>query len=237
MLALMMRAVPDSGLVLFGADSVYPMVTLFAARAMGKDLTIISAVNSVDPEPILLPESSMAPESGFRGTYVIPMEEAYDLIGRGDIDHLFVSAAQIDRKGALNSSVIGDTAEEGWKRMGGGGGIGMILRTVGRVDAWVRVHEKRVFPERVDFVTGVGNLRSVITPNAVFGNSERGLQVTSLARNSDLNDIRSRTAFSVEFEGDPDNVPRFTPPTHEEMQAIRSVDPNGVRYLTSIGNY
>jgi glutaconate CoA-transferase subunit B len=234
LLASMMRALPESGIVLFGADSVFPMIAIFAARQWGKNLTIVSAVNTIDPRPDFLPYSTMDPHAGHRGSYVIPMAEAYDLIGRGEVDHIFVSAAQIDAHGALNSSVIRmDDGPD--KRLPGGGGLAMILRTVSMVDAWKPAHLRRTFPARVDFVTGVGNLRHVITPMAIMTMEEEELRVASIRSGDTLDKVQDATEFTLQLTTKESGLSRvIAEPTAEEIDCIERVDPRGVRYATEV---
>ena len=72
----------------------------------------------------------------------------------GRIDVGFLSAAQIDRFGNLNSTVIGpyDTPQV---RLPGAGGAPEIAAAAGQVLVMLR-QKKRMFVETVDFVTSVG---------------------------------------------------------------------------------
>jgi len=234
LLASMMRALPRRGTVLFGADSVFPMIAIFAARRLGKDLTVVSAVNTVDPQPDELPHSTMDPDAGKRGTYVIPMTEAYDLIGRGEVDHIFVSAAQIDSHGALNSSMI--HADGGLtKRLPGGGGLAMILKTVRMVDAWKPIHLRQAFPSRVDFVTGIGRLRHVITPKAIMSMEDGELRISSIRSGETLQDVQDATAFKLRWtKAEGESARTISEPTQDEIECIQSVDPRNVRHATEV---
>src|SRR5215218_10614082 len=80
----------------------------------------------------------------------------------GRIDIGFLSAAQIDRHGNLNSTVIGDY-EHPKVRLPGAGGAPEIATSVRDVFVMLR-QSPRTFVERVDFVSSVGSrVRLVVT--------------------------------------------------------------------------
>ena len=72
----------------------------------------------------------------------------------GRIDVGFLGAAQIDRYGNLNSTVIGDY-ERPKVRLPGGGGAPEIAASCRETLVMLR-HTPRAFVERLDFVTTVG---------------------------------------------------------------------------------
>lgn len=73
----------------------------------------------------------------------------------GRIDVGFLSGAQIDRYGNINSTVIGEYDEPD-VRLPGSGGAPEIAASRGEVVVIMR-HRRRAFVERVDFVTAVGH--------------------------------------------------------------------------------
>jgi glutaconate CoA-transferase, subunit B len=83
----------------------------------------------------------------------VPEIFAYWLQG-GRIDVGFLSAAQIDRFGNLNSTVIGDYSTP-TVRLPGGGGAPEIAASC-RETLVMLEHSRRTFVERLDFVTTVG---------------------------------------------------------------------------------
>jgi glutaconate CoA-transferase subunit B len=83
----------------------------------------------------------------------VPEIFAYWLQG-GRIDVGFLSAAQIDRHGNLNSTVIGDYSHPK-VRLPGGGGAPEIAASC-RETLVMLEHTRRSFVERLDFVTTVG---------------------------------------------------------------------------------
>jgi glutaconate CoA-transferase subunit B len=73
----------------------------------------------------------------------------------GRIDVGFLGAAQLDRFGNINTTVIGDDYTRPRVRLPGAGGAPEIAASCREVIVVVR-HDRRAFVERVDFVTSVG---------------------------------------------------------------------------------
>jgi glutaconate CoA-transferase subunit B len=73
----------------------------------------------------------------------------------GRIDVGFLGAAQLDRHGNINTTVIGDDYREPKVRLPGAGGAPEIAASCQRVVVVVR-QTRRAFVDRVDFVTSVG---------------------------------------------------------------------------------
>ena len=97
----------------------------------------------------------------------------------GRIDVGVLSAAQVDRRGNLNSTVIGNYSQPK-VRLVGSGGAHDIATLAGRVIT-LMPHDPRRFVERVDFVTSPGHPapdegtglvgggpQAVVTPRATF---------------------------------------------------------------------
>ena len=166
---------------------------------------------------------------------------------RGHTDVFTTMPAQIDRYGNVNVSLIGDHDHPS-VRFPGGLGIPDWMLYVGRVYVYVPKHTRRSFVEKVDYVTGLGQLpggraerlRRGIPgggPEKVFTNlavltfdDQTGLMgLESVHAGSSLEEIRENTGF--EFLA-PDPVPETEPPTVEQIDLIRNkIDPRGLRKL------
>ena len=81
---------------------------------------------------------------------------------RGNVDVGFLGGAQIDRFGNINATVIGDYAKPK-VRLPGSGGSQEIGGWANRCYI-ITPHQKRRFPEKVDFITSAGFLNG--GPNA-----------------------------------------------------------------------
>src|SRR5947209_2506768 len=162
------RLLRDGETVFHGVASPLPMVAILLARAThAPNLLYLNITGSVDPTPAHLPRSTVDPEL-LRGTRsLITLADAFDLSARGDLDTVFLSGVQIDVRGAINMSAIGDPAHPK-VRLPGGAGSAFLMSTAKRILLWRTRHDRRTFVEELSFVTGSGAVDRVVTPLCVF---------------------------------------------------------------------
>jgi glutaconate CoA-transferase subunit A len=218
------RRLRDHKTVFQGFASPLPTVALRLARELYEDVTHLSASGAVNGAPARMPVSTEDQHllEGSTSTFTSPA--AFDLAARGGIDVMFVSGAQIDRRGRMNGSVVGDY-ERPRVRFGGAGGSGSLFPLVGNAFAWRTEHSPRVLPEAVDFVTASGNLSYLITPLCEFECGDGELRVVSLLPGGTREAVTERTGWDVTF----DDVEQVAPPTEHELTALATVDPMRVR--------
>lgn len=101
--------------------------------------------------------------------------ELHFMAQRGELDLFFLSGIQIDRHGNFNLHVIGDYNSP-TVRMAGAYGSGMLYYMAHRVILFRDQHTRRIFVEKVDFVTGAG-----ITPESVYREGGPALVITPKA--------------------------------------------------------
>jgi acyl CoA:acetate/3-ketoacid CoA transferase beta subunit len=144
-----------------------------------------------------------------------------------------MGAAQIDRFGNQNISVIGDWRRPKAQLLGVRGAPGNTVNHP--VSYWVPRHSPRVFAPRVDMVCGVGydrgavELRVVVTNLAVldFGTPERVMRLRSVHPGVEVAEVLAATGFPLAV---PDQVPVTRVPTAAELDLIRArLDPGGAR--------
>ncbi len=228
MIVAMARLLRDGETAFHGVASVLPMLAINLARRLhAPGLIYLNIAGGVDPTPGPLPHSSTDPELARGSASIFSNEDFYDLCARGGIDVAFLGATQIDPFGRTNNSVIGPY-ERPKVRLPGGGGAAVVLPTARRVIVWRTVHSRRVFVERLDFVTGAGNLDRVVTPLCVFRRQEGRLAVESIHPGHTREEVLEQTGFPLDIAAD---VPTTPPPTPEELRVIEQIDPRGVRYL------
>ncbi|MHA1228077.1 MAG: CoA-transferase subunit beta [Candidatus Hodarchaeales archaeon] len=163
------------------------------------------------------------------------------------LDFGLIRPAQIDRYGNINNSVIGDYNNPK-VRLPGGAAVGDIINTVGRVLAYVPKHEKRIFVNKVDFVTGRGaspewrrkvglegymGISVIVTDLCVidFHTDDGQMRVRSIHETSSIEEVRDKTGFDIII---PEDVPTTPRPTEAELNLLRTkVDPLEVRKFDS----
>jgi glutaconate CoA-transferase subunit B len=110
---------------------------------------------TIGSKPATLPLSIGDGELAETAVAVVPVPEIFGYwLQGGRIDVGFLGAAQIDRFGNLNSTVIGDY-ERPKVRLPGAGGAAEIAALAGEVIVIIR-QSVRSFVERLDFLTSVG---------------------------------------------------------------------------------
>jgi glutaconate CoA-transferase, subunit B len=143
----------------------------------------------------------------------------------GRIDVGFLGAAQIDPRGNLNSTVIGDY-EHPKVRLPGGGGAPEIATSVRDVFVMLR-HSRRTFVERLDFITSVGDrVRLVVSDLGTLEPGEDGeLTLTAIHPGSDPETAREATGWDLRVA---DDLAVTNPPSDQELVALRALRTKGM---------
>lgn len=173
---------------------------------------------------------------------VIPMPALFgSVLQGGRIDVGFLGAAQIDKWGNLNSSVIGD-----WHhprtRLPGSGGAMEVMANSGEVFVVMRRHDLRSFTGELDFCTSPGPDRAladgirplgagvtrVITELGILAREGVGeeLKLAALHPGVSAEDVRANTGWDLATAGSPSVI---EPPTDAELALLREdVDPERI---------
>jgi glutaconate CoA-transferase subunit B len=154
----------------------------------------------------------------------VPEMFGYWLQG-GRIDVGFLGAAQIDRRGNLNSTVIGDY-DHPRVRLPGGGGAPEIATSVRDVFVMLR-HSPRTFVERLDFITSVGDRVRLVVSD--LGTLEPGeddeLTLTAVHPGIDPETAREATGWDLRVA---DDLAVTNAPSDRELVALRSLRTKGM---------
>src|SRR5207302_6416407 len=154
----------------------------------------------------------------------VPEMFGYWLQG-GRVDVGFLGAAQIDRFGNLNSTVIG-TYDAPKVRLPGAGGAPEIATSVREVFVMLR-QSPRAFVERLDFLSSRGDrVSTVVTDLGVLepDPATRELTLTRVHPGVHLQQARDATGWALRVA---DAVRQTDPPTDAELRALRSLKTKG----------
>jgi len=128
-----------------------------ARRTHAPDLQMIYEAGVIGARPSRLPLSIGDPTLVSGASSVCSMFDIFSLyLQRGNVDVGFLGGAQIDRFGNINATVIGDY-QKPKVRLPGSGGSQEIAGWANRCYI-MTPHQKRRFPEKVDFITSAGFL-------------------------------------------------------------------------------
>lgn len=167
------------------------------------------------------------------------MLEVMGLLQSGRVGLGFVGAAQVDRYGNLNSTVVG--SRDGGKRLPGSGGACDIASLALRL-AVLLPHQSARLPERIDYLTSPGygtgagwreriglprgGPAVVITDLGVlrFDEESKEAKLASYHPGHSPDEIAKQTGWNLGFAEDLHETPS---PTREEISILRELDPEG----------
>ncbi len=228
MAVFLARQIRDGERVFHGVASALPMAAIALARMThAPNLTYLNIPGGVDAYPSRPPGATTGMQLLEGAKSVFNLTEIFDLSARGGLDLAFLGGAQIDARGDINLSFIGDPARPK-VRLPGGAGSAAILPTAKRTVLWRTVHDPRSFPERCEFVTASGRVDRVITPLCIFQRVEGRLRVESGHYGNIRGSIQEATGFDLDLPG---HLPETPEPTPKELAALEAADPRGVRFL------
>jgi len=209
-----------------------------AQRTVAPDLELVYESGVFGSRPARLPLSIGDPTLVTGATAVTSMYELFAYyLQRGLVDVGFLGAAQIDRFGNINTTVIGDYAAPR-VRLPGSGGACEIAINAKKVFVIMR-QSGRSFVDRIDFRTSPGHSADrtgwlgagptvVVTDLGVYGFDDASgeMFLASLHPGVKLRDVRDATGWDLRV---PDDTGITDPPTAEELRLIREdLDPEGV---------
>ena len=176
---------------------------------------------TIGSKPATLPLSIGDGELAETADAVVPVPEIFNYwLQGGRIDVGFLGAAQIDRHGYLNSTVIGDY-ERPKVRLPGGGGAPEIAAMAKEVIVIIR-HSQRTFVERIHFrssVPGSGAM-IVITDLGVLrlDPDARELVLRRIHPGVSVEQVWSETGWDLRVA---DDLAETEPPLDEELRVLR----------------
>jgi glutaconate CoA-transferase, subunit B len=197
-----------------------------ANRTVAAELELVYEAGVFGARPARLPLSIGDPTIVTGATAVTSMFELFGFYLQGGlIDVGFLGAAQIDRRGNINTTVIGEYTAPRTRLPGSGGACEIALNA--RSIFVIMRQSSRSFVEQLDFRTSVGTRVSVVvTDLGVYHPDADGeLRLDALHPGVTLDEVRAQMGWqprSAELSETP-------PPTNEELRLIRhELDPGRV---------
>jgi glutaconate CoA-transferase subunit B len=204
-------------------------------------LLVEGATYALNPEPSFIPPTGndLALQAG--SAYQLRFEEFFDAAARGDVDRMFLSGGQIDPYGNTNVTAIGGRGRPPKVKLGGGGGGCNLSATIRNLTLWTTRHRSgRTLVQSCDFITDMGHSATsgrrsgigggpqwLVTELGVFDFDASGhARLLALFPDVDLETVHTATGFALRTLEEPSTV---QPPTREEVELVRRIDPLGVR--------
>jgi glutaconate CoA-transferase, subunit B len=208
-----------------------------ARRTHAPNLVLVYESGTLGSKPKRLPLSIGDGELADTADSVVTVPEVFNYwLQPGRIDVGFLSGAQIDRFGNINSTVIGDY-ETPKVRLPGAGGAPEIAASCREVMVMLR-QSPRAFVERVDFVSSMGygqgpgdrerlglrgaGPRTVVTDIGILRPDPRTCELTlvALQPGATAEQAREATGWNLAVA---DDIEKLEPPTAEELSVLREL--------------
>jgi len=213
-----------------------------ARRTHAPNLLMIYEAGVVGARPARLPLSIGDPTLVSGSALVCSMFDIFSLyLQRGNVDVGFLGGAQIDKYGNINATVVGPYTNPKVRLPGSGGSMEMA--------AWANrcyvmtPHQKRRFPEKVDFCTSAGFIsgqgereaaglrgkgpQAVVTDLGIMEPDETGeFIITALHPGIQAEQMQVNTGWNLRAAKE---VRVTAPPEELELRILREeLDPQGI---------
>jgi glutaconate CoA-transferase subunit B len=222
-----------------------------ARHTHAPNLVMIYEAGVIGAQPARLPLSIGDPTLVSGALSVCSMYDIFTLyLQRGNIDVGFLGGAQIDRYGNINATVISPSNAGDFQhayrhpkvRLPGSGGSMEIAAWANRCYI-MTPHQKRRFPEWVDFRTSAGFLggkaqrqaadlrgagpQAVVTDLGIMEPDEEGeLTLTALHPGIQVDQVRANTGWELKVSPE---LKSTDPPKEGELRILREeLDPEGI---------
>jgi glutaconate CoA-transferase subunit B len=226
-----------SGCVCFVGIGVPSAAANLARLTHAPDMVLIYESGGIGTQPNVLPLSIGDGELAETATAVVSLPEIFSYwLQAGRIDVGFLGAAQIDRFGNLNTTVIGDYGKPKTRLPGAGGAPEIALHA--KQIFVVLKQSPRSFVAKLDFCTSAGFLNGrgertrrampgagpqvVITDLGVLKPAAITEELTLVARyeNVSLDRVRAATGWPLAVA---DNIDVVPVPTEDELRILRDL--------------
>ncbi len=201
-------------------------------------IVLIYESGTIGARPNVLPLSIGDGELAETAACVVPLPEVFSyLLQAGRVDVGFLGAAQIDRFGNLNSTVIG-SYDNPRTRLPGAGGAPEIASHAQQTFIVMRA-SPRSFVEKLDFCTSAGFMtggdaraktgargkgpQAVITDFGVLTPAPGGNELTlsALYPEASVEEARKAVGWTLKVA---DTLEMLPPPSAEELSVLRALD-------------
>ena len=241
-MACVASRVLENGKSIFVGTGLPIIATMLAQRLHAPDLLVVFEAGGIGPKLPTIPISVGDSRTFHKAVMAASMDYTMGMAQAGLVDYGFLGAAQIDKYGNLNTTVIGDH-EAPKVRLPGSGGANDLGSLCHRTITLMR-QDKRRFMEKLDYLTTPGYLTGpgareaaglptetgpyrVITQLGVMGFDEetKEMMLLQVHPGVTIDEVIENTGF-VLLIGD---VRETAAPSDEELRLLREeIDPSGI---------
>ena len=239
MMALAAGRFIRNGDIVFAGTGVSMLAATAAKRIYAPKAVVFFETGGIDPSLEEIPMAVADPRIMYGTCLNSGLIEAFSIVGHRKLHTIaFLGAAQVDKYGNLNTTVIGDYHKPKTRFSGSGGACDVASLASGVIT--FMQHQKRRFVEKLDYLTSVGWYKggdsrqrlglprggalAVVTNLGVmkFHETTREMYLAEYYPGITVDNIVENTGFLV----DTSRAVEAAPPTPEELRILREeVDP------------
>ena len=205
-----------------------------ARLTVAPELELVYESGVYGADPSRLPLSIGDPTLVAGATSVMSMFDLFSFyLQAGRIGAAFLGAAQIDRCGSINTTVVGEYANPKVRLPGSGGACEIALNA--KKTFVIMTQSTKSFVEQLDFVTSPGHHsgaagagpQAVVTQLGIYGFNDDGeMRLDSAHPGVSADDVMQATGWAMNMQME---VATTKPPTPRELALIRQeLDPGWV---------
>lgn len=232
-----------NGEVVFAGVGLPLVVVSFAMATHAPDMILFTeggSIRATAPPGLAITVDDPALFAGGDATF--GMLATMAALQRGEVDVAFIGGAQIDKFGNINSTGVGDIEKpEDFVYFAGSGGANDMATSGKRVLA-IMPQDPKKFVEKVDYLTTPGYLDGpgarkklgmigggpsvVVSTMGVykFDEDTREMYLAEFYPGQSVETVKANCSFDLKVAKD---VKVTEPPTQEELDILRSIDPTG----------
>ena len=158
LMACVASRVLENGKSVFVGTGLPIIATMLAQRLHAPELLIVFEAGGLGPKLPTIPISVGDSRTFYKSVMAACMDYVMGMAQQGLVDYGFLGAAQIDKYGNLNTTVIGDYGSPK-VRLPGSGGANDVGSLCTRTIILLR-HDRRRFMNKLDFLTRRGTSRA-----------------------------------------------------------------------------
>lgn len=231
--------------VVFAGHGLPTLAVSLAQHTVAPEIEIVYESGVTGARPPVMPRSISDSVLVPGAASVMPMTHLFNYVLQGQrIDVGFLGAAQVDKYGNLNSTLIGDDWEHPDSRLPGSGGAIEAMAGAAEIFLVMRRHTPRTFVETLDFVTSPGPKKAaeadvgsmptgagvthVITDLGIMTRCARDEELTLSAVHPGIDpaEVVRQTGWNLQISPD---LTTTLPPTPEELALLRdTLDPTRI---------
>ncbi|HOH25434.1 MAG TPA: CoA-transferase [Syntrophorhabdus sp.] len=239
MMALAAGRFIRNGDIVFAGTGVSMLAATAAKRIYAPKAVVFFETGGIDPSLEEIPMAVADPRIMYGTCLNSGLIEAFSIVGHRKLHTIaFLGAAQVDKYGNLNTTVIGDYHKPKTRFSGSGGACDVASLASGVIT--FMQHQKRRFVEKLDYLTSVGWYKggdsrrrlglprggalAVVTNLGVmkFHETTREMYLAEYYPGITVDKIVENTGFLI----DTSRAVEAAPPTPEELRILREeVDP------------